>query len=531
MGSFRPRNFADALQILWRRKLLILFTALIVLLAAFIIIINIPHTFESRARIVVSGQIYDRQANGAQIAAVTEQITSRANLESLINRYGLYAPVTNMDRAVQNLQNEIKLDTKLRSDANGFPESFTLSYRHTDPAVAQKVVTDMLAIFNQANATLEKQAEEEARAIRAEIAGLEVRLSETNQHRAASAARASAAGRVASSLDRVRSERNAIASSVETLKDREYALQQQIASQKQLIMQQQEIVRSAPPADDGRSSGSYNALLKRKADLEAQIQDYSARFTDKYPKLVQAREQLAEVDERIADASRSGEGKRASAASPEAQQLRALQHELSRMETELEIVQREMSRKLQAASSLPGGGSALPVVTAPSISSPAPAPGSAGLASDYGLDGLKERYTALLKREDALKEFQPSMSGPGTPFFQTVDQPNLPQSPAAPNRARLMMFALAMALGAGLAAVAVEIPRMTVIYDERDVNYFLAVPVVALIPETLTTAERGQSQNNLFKRRLVFLIAGAAAIPLLALVLNSLRIFQILGNK
>ena len=531
MGSFRPRNFADAIQILWRRKLLILFTALIVLLAAFIIIINIPHTFESRARIIVSGQIYDRQANGAQIAAVTEQITSRANLESLINRYGLYAPVMNMDRAVQNLQNEIKLDTKLRSDANGFPESFTLSYRHTDPAVAQKVVTDMLAIFNQANATLEKQAEEEARAIRAEIAGLEVRLSETNQQRAASAARASAAGRVASNLDRVRSERNAIASSVETLKDREYALQQQIASQKQLIVQQQEIVRSAPPADDGRSSGSYNALLKRKADLEAQIQDYSARFTDKYPKLVQAREQLAEVNERINDASRNGEGKRASAASPEAQQLRSLQHELSRMETELEIVQREISRKMQAASSLPGG-SALPVVTAPSIPSPAPASGGAGLANDYGLDGLKERYTALLKREDALKEFQPSMSGPGTPFFQTVDQPNLPQSPAAPNRARLMMFALAMALGAGLAAAVVaEIPRMTVIYDERDVNYFLAVPVVALIPEMLTTAERGQSQNNIFKRRLIFLIAGAAAIPILALVLNSLRIFQILGNK
>src|SRR6185295_15595339 len=215
MGSFRPRNLADAIQILRRRKNLILFIALIVMLAAFIIIISIPHTYESRARIVVSGQIYDRQANGAQIAAVTEQITSRANVESLINRYGLYAPVTNMDRAVQNLQTEIKLDAKLRSDANGFPESFTLSYRHADPAVAQKVVTDMLAIFNQANATLEKQASEEARAIRAEIEDLEGKLTQTNRQRAASAARASAASRVASSIDRVRSERSAIASSVE----------------------------------------------------------------------------------------------------------------------------------------------------------------------------------------------------------------------------------------------------------------------------------------------------------------------------
>ncbi len=530
MGSFRPRNLADAIQILRRRKNLILFTALVVMLAAFIIIINIPHTYESRARIVVSGQIYDRQANGAQIAAVTEQITSRANVESLINRYGLYAPVTNMDRAVQNLQTEIKLEAKLRSDANGFPESFTLSYRHADPAVAQKVVTDMLAIFNQANATLEKQAAEEARAIRAEIEDLEGKLTQTNRQRAASAARASAASRVASNIDRVRSERSAIASSVETLRDREYALQQQIAGQKQLIVQQQEIVRSAPPTDDGRSSSSYNALVKRRAELEGQIKDYLANFTDKYPKLIQAREQLAEVNQRINEASANGEGKRASAASPEAAQLRSLQHELSRLETELEIVQRELSRKMQAASSLPGGGGGGgSSIYVPSSSS---AISGSGVSSEYGVDGLKERYTALLKREDALKDFQPSISGPGTPFFQTVDQPNLPQSPAAPNRSKLIMFALALALGAGfVAAIVVELPRMTMIHDERDVNYFLGVKVVALIPEMHTIAERGQSQNHLFKRRLVYLLVGAAAVPVLVLLLNSIRIFQILGNK
>lgn len=529
MGSFRPRNLADAIQILRRRKNLILFTALIVMLSASVIIINIPHTYESRARIVVSGEIYDRQANGAQIAAVTEQITSRANLESLITRYGLYAPVTNMDRAVQNLQTEIKLDPKFRSDANGFPESFTLSYRNADPAIAQKVVTDMLAIFNQANATLEKQAEEEARAIRAELEELEGKLGQSNRLRAASAARASAASRVASNIDRVRTERNAIASSVETLKDREYALQQQIANQKQQIVQQQEIVRNAPPADDGRSSSSYNALVKRKTELEGQIKDYLANFTDKYPKLVQAREQLAEVNQRIAEASASGEGKRASAASPEAGQLRSLQNELSRMETELEIVQREINRKMQAASTLPGG--AAPVYV-PSAASAVPTVGGSGISGEYGVEGLKERYTTLMKREDALKLFQPSISGPGTPFFQTVDQPNLPQAPAAPNRSKLMMFALGLALGAGLvAAVLVELPRMTKIHDERDVNYFLGVPVVALIPETLTVAERGRSQNSLFKRRLIYLLAGAAAVPVLVLVLNSIRIFQILGNK
>ncbi|MEN3333225.1 MAG: hypothetical protein V7641_2590, partial [Blastocatellia bacterium] len=89
MGSFRPRNLTDLVDILRRRAMLIAFIPIIVLLAAFVVVINVPHLYESRTRIIVSGQIYDRQANSAQIAAVTEQITSRANLEGLINRYHL----------------------------------------------------------------------------------------------------------------------------------------------------------------------------------------------------------------------------------------------------------------------------------------------------------------------------------------------------------------------------------------------------------------------------------------------------------
>jgi uncharacterized protein involved in exopolysaccharide biosynthesis len=508
---------------------LILSVATIVLLAAFIIITNIPHVYESRTRIVVSGAIYERQANGAQIAAVTEQITSRANLESLVTRYKLYAPVTNMDRAVSNLLTDIKLDTKYRSDSNGFPESFTLAYRHADPATAQKVVTDLLGIFNQANTTLAHQVQEEAQAIKAEIAQLEARLSHTNQTRRARDAAASAAGRAASARSQQRAQAVAITSSVEQLRDRQYVLQQKIANQKQAVLQQQEIVRNAVPADDGRSTSSYNALVKRKNDLEAQIADYSAKFTDKYPKLVQAREQLTEINQRLAEASASGEGRRVSAASPEAQQLRALQSQLNETQAELDVVERELQRKLRDASTIPGG--AVASTPGPIISSPAPV-ASQSPADDYNLEGLKERYTALLKREDALREFQPSTAGPGTPFFQTVDQPNLPLSPAAPIRSKLMLFALALALGAGLvAAVVAEFPRFTRIHDERDITHFLGVQVVALIPETFTVAERTRVAAQLFKRRVVLLVIGAAAIPALVLLLNNLRIFQILGNK
>ena len=197
------------------------------------------------------------------------------------------------------------------------------------------------------------------------------------------------------------------------------------------------------------------------------------------------------------------------------------------METELEIVERELNRKQQAATS--GGG--VPAVAAP-VMSPASAVGSYSAPGDYTTEGLKERYTQLLKRQEALSVFQPSPAGPATPFFQIVDEPNLPQQPAAPTRSKLMLFALAMALGAGLvAAVIAELPRLARINDERDIKYFLGVPVVAQLAESYTADERRHEARRQFARRLRFLLVGAAIIPLLAFVLNFSHVFHILGSK
>jgi uncharacterized protein involved in exopolysaccharide biosynthesis len=527
MGSFRPRGLAECLQILWRRKSLILIVAAVVLLAASAVILRMPRLYESRALIVVSGAIYDKTANGAQVAAVTEQITSRANLQALIERYNLFAPVTKMDATVAQFQKEIKFETKFRSDSQGFPESFTISYRHTDPLIAKEVVTDLVAVFDQANKTLEKQAAEEAQRIKGDIADLEAKLGHASSQRIASAVRSSAASRAVGAIERQRAERSAVASSLEALKDRQFALDAQIADQRRLVAQQQEVVRtSPPPPDDLRPGNSYGALLKRKAELEGQIQDYSSKFTDKYPKLVQAREQLAELNQRIAEAGAGGEQARASATSPAAMELRNLQRELTRMETELAIVKREIDRK--QASGIPSSAVAPSYSSAPTVSMIDPG----GVSGDIGSEGLRERYTALLRREDALREFQPSTAGPATPFFQMVDQPNVPESPAAPIRSRLMLIALVIALiAAVIGAAAVEARRLSMIYDERDVSYFLGVPVVALIPETLTVPERSRVRQQLFTRRLIYLAAAAVAVPVLALLLDATKIFQILGSK
>ncbi|HJQ69860.1 MAG TPA: hypothetical protein VKA70_12850 [Blastocatellia bacterium] len=527
MGSLRPRNLIEYAQIIWRRRLLFFFMAVVMLISSFFVIKGIPTLFESRALIVVYGNKYDDQTNGAQMAAVTEQVTSRSNLEALIQKYNLYnlKSEAELEGAVEGMRKAVKLDTKNRGDRPGFPESFTLSYRHRDPATAKQVVTDLLAIFDRANEAAARQASDESIAVNAEIAKIEDQLSSVGRQRAANSARAGAAGRYQGELNRIRAERSTVNQSVEALTDRQYALQLQIAEQKRMIAQQQEIVRSAPPAET-RSNGSYGALVRRKAELEGKLADYLSQYTNTHPRVVQTREELAEINRRIAEAG-PGDQTRAVVSTPESQELRSLQRELTRLETELEVVRREIDRKRNALAGLPNVGSA-PVAVAPS---------SEGVVSMYSgtqveYEGLRTRYEGLLKRQDSLHKSLSPTAGLGPALFQLVDQPNLPQLPAAPNRPILYLLALGLALVAGLVAVAVaEFPRLYLIQSESDVQYFLDVPVVALIPETVTPGARPPVNRSLIGRKAAVFALGVALIPVLFFLLNFLGIFQMMAKK
>jgi uncharacterized protein involved in exopolysaccharide biosynthesis len=526
MGSLRPRNLIEYLQIIWRRRLLFFFMAVVMLISSFFVIKGIPTLFESRALIVVYGNKYDDQTNGAQMAAVTEQVTSRSNLEALIQKYNLYnlKSEAELEGAVDGMRKALKLDTKNRGDRPGFPESFTLSYRHRDPATAKQVVTELLSIFDRANDAAARQAADESIAVNAEIAKIEDQLSSVGRQRASASARAGAAGRYQGELNRIRAERSTVNQSVETLTDRQYALQLQIAEQKRMIAQQQEIVRSAPPAET-RSNGAYGALVRRKTELEGKLADYQSQYTETHPRVVQTREQLAEINRRIAE-SGPGDQTRAVMTTPESQELRSLQRELTRLETELEVVRREIDRKRNSLSQLPNVGSA-PVSVAPSDGAVSM---YSGTQVEY--EGLRTRYEALLKRQDSLHKSLSPTAGLGPALFQIVDQPNLPQMPAAPNRPILFLAALGLALVAGLVAVAIaEFPRLYLIQNESDVQYFLDVPVVALIPETVTPGVRPPINRGLMGRRATVFALGLALIPVLFFLLNFLGIFQMMAKK
>ena len=75
------------------------------------------------------------------------------------------------------------------------------------------------------------------------------------------------------------------------------------------------------------------------------------------------------------------------------------------------------------------------------------------------------------------------------------------------------------------------IPRLFRIHNDRDVEYYLGTPVLALIPETLTPFDRRRRRLLWGLRWLGFALLLGAMIPVFVIALDSTQIFQILASR
>src|SRR5262245_13186563 len=531
MESLRPRGLIEYLEILWRKKLLIFLVAASVLIATLLIIRRIPNLYESRSLIVISGQANDDQSPpGTQFAALTQHMTSRGNLAKIINHYDLYRQVPGLasdpDATIAHLRKEIKLVIKMRNYYPEAPESLAISYRYSDPTIAQRVMGDLVSMFEQANAAMREQASRELERYNDKIVEVETQLHSLAPRREQAILSNGSAGSPYMAPSAVREQRLTIANSIDSLDDKEFILERQIDEQKRQIAEQEKQVSSAALVNGPTASGAYGVLLARRAEVEGQVKDLATFATAKNPKMIHAQAQLSEINREIARLGSSSGTNPAAAAmslSPEARELRAMQRELQRLQIELEVTRRDRGRKTLNLSALPKAE------TTTALAQSIQTDRLNQSKSDY--ERLLGRYTWLKDKQDSLQR----LSGGGasnTPMFQVIDSPDVSRKPVAPQRYLLILLGLGIALGLGLlVTAALEFSRLLMINNDHDVEYYLGAPVLALIPETLTPFERGRRRRLLLLRWLGLGLLSAMMIPIFVAVLDRLQIFQFLGSR
>ena len=511
----RPLNPSEVITVIWRRKTVLFLVIGIMIISTFLVIRRMPDRYESMALVVVASSEYKSQEDGAQIAAVIAQLSSRTSLESVVERHDLRTKDLCLDESIKALEKSITLETKLRSDAPGFPESFHISYRSEDREKTPAVLYDLVSCFEKANSEIRERKAKEETAVNAELAELDSRSK-------ARSGRGFSAGRIPD-YGEIRSRRSTLQTNVQSLSAREFALQQQIADQESQIREQQRIARAAAGSPEVRGSTSYGLLLIRRAELEAQLKEFSKQYTAQNPKVMQATTQLQEINRQIAQLEAGGGKDSALAASPEGRELRALERELSRMNIDLQTTRHEIDSDNQELASLPA-------VPAAAESSAPSSEDESGERS--GKERLIERYTALLAARDSLNRLKIQGGGSFPDLFRVVDQPNRPLTATGPNRRALMSIAIGFALALGaIAAFLSGLPGLYVIDDEADVEYLLGARVVALIPETLTGGERARMSAMKIGKAIAVLLVATAMVPLIVALLNGLQVFQTIAGK
>jgi hypothetical protein len=143
---------------------------------------------------------------------------------------------------------------------------------------------------------------------------------------------------------------------------------------------------------------------------------------------------------------------------------------------------------------------------------------------------VRRAHLALLEQRDEIERSSISAAWE-PPLFDVIDPPNLPQQPVGPNRMKLSALALALGLGAGLLMLVIaEGRKLFLIQDDNDVAYFLGVPVLTVIPETLSPVERSLKWRKMLASKFSVVLL-AAAMPAMALAMRHHNFFQIVLSR
>jgi len=522
MGSLRPRELTELIGVLWRRKKLVLLMSLAMLLATLIVVRRIPNAYESSALVAIN--LHNDPGSMPEMnwfAKLQQELTSRENLATLIRRHNLYPKARDDEEAIGTMQRALKIETKMRNYSPQVPEGVEISLRHIEPKKAQAVVTDLVRMFEHGNEERKTEASAEAGRLSSQIAEVEDRLQELAPERDLEMIRLESLYRSRAGATVDSGMRRAVESSIESLNDNEYTLKLQVEEQRKQVAEHEKLVNSLPATP---SSAAYGALLTEKSKIEADIQSYADQYTDKHPKMIQLRNQLAEINRQINRLESQTGGAMPLSMTPEGRDLIAMRRDLRRMEADLEVTQRRLQRRNQQLGDMPRGDRrAAPDISASLI-------GRNDIArAEY--DTLVKRYNWLLDKQDSLLKSSAERD-PARTMFYVIDKANLPLLPAAPNRLMLQVLALAMAVAFGLAvAFAMETPRMFRINDSRDIEYFLGAPVLAAIPESLTPAERAHKRKLRLTRGALVMVMAAVLAPVLVFLLTYLRVFQIIASR
>ncbi|HEY6661260.1 MAG TPA: GNVR domain-containing protein [Pyrinomonadaceae bacterium] len=533
--DFRQRKPSEYLKILQRRKWLIILPVIAITTAVAWVVFKLPNVYESTTLIVVRPSTLptsvvptvteDRLTR--QLASITQVVTSRSNLEPLVNEHGLYRTERSrgepMESVLEMMRRDIHVD--VNTSRNDITDGFNISFRYTNPKQAQAVAADLAEKYisvqtdttvhsSQAAKTFIDNQVNQAKEALAAVDKERLDFMSTHVGNLPSEAVS-----LFNQLAGLREEQKALMAEVGRLQDRRAAASSQLI----LIKQQnvQVIEDAATNLTDPKTTLAWSQLVSRRALLEGELTRLRQELKEKHPDVIakqkevdQVKEQMdqmvAEWKEKIKEKQEKLEKRPDLTASSVQAEINMTEGEIKRQQKLLADNEKQIGSIVDRINKVPGVEVALSAI-------------------DRDYQTKKAAYDDLLGQQQKITLSAEAASQQQGEGIEVIDPANLPSKPVAPKRLFLSTLGLGVGLGLGLLLVGVvEGPRLFTIQNSEDAQHYTGLPVLLAVPELLTP----QEARSIPRRRKLLLAAGVVAtimsIPMLALALKLTHIFEFL---
>jgi polysaccharide chain length determinant protein (PEP-CTERM system associated) len=528
--SPRGLKLATVIETVRRRRLLALLPLLLVLAATVSLAFFLPSVWTARATVLVNNQLipeaYVRSSVNVdpetRLLTLTHQILDGPRLSKIIEQFKLY-PALRRNRPAADVVERMRRDIRVeipeereRRNREGRMPIFTVAYTATDQEVAANVANTLAALFDEEN----RRSSQQQAAGTSEF--LETQLREMRTRLAAQEQKITAYKE--QNLGELPEQREVNLRTIERLQ-----LQLSIAGEnnrraidrRQLISQSLNDLdtASAMSVGGGAAPGGDMSAAARLAVLRQELTALQTTYSDKYPDVIATKEQIRLLEARVAqDEKKLAAAQAAAAAAPKngAAPANRASRDL-RLAAANPYVLSLMQQQDQAAvevkatvEEIAGLNRQLAVYQRRLENTPKREAELATITRDY--ETTRDTFRSLLaKRSEADITSNLELGAKGEQF-RVIEPARPPGRPAGPNRLRLLMVGILLALGAAGAAVIVA-EQMDTSYRRADeVRDTAGVPVLSTIPRIVTDADRTAA------RRQRGLAVAATAVALMLVV-------------
>jgi succinoglycan biosynthesis transport protein ExoP len=528
--SARGLGLATVLEVVRRRRGLALLPFLFVLAAAVSLALFLPSLWTAKATVLVNRQeipeafvksTVNNDLDG-RLLTLTHEILDAPRLTKIIQDNDLYPSMRRsrpMPDVVERMRRDIKVDVQDERERRGRESRslvFTMSYTATNPAVAARVTNTLASLFSEENSRLrEKQAVGASQFLEGQLGELRTRLAAQEQRITAYKEQ---------HLGELPEQRELNVRTLERLQQQlslAHENNRRASERRQMITQSLNDLDLATALSSGGGStlaptiAPGESAAARVSILKSELTALQTTYSDKYPDVIQVKEQIRLLERRVAEEEKKAAAL-AAAPKPAApamsrptrdlrlavqnpyvlslmQQLDQAAVEAKATADEITNVNRQIAVYQKRLEMTPKRDQELALIT-----------------RDY--ETTRDMFRSLLAKRgeaDIATELEQRQKGE---TFRVIEPASLPDRAAGPNRIRLLLVGLALALGAaGVAVVLAE--QVDTSYRRVDeVRMTAGVPVLSTIPRIVTEADRFGAMRQ---RRLVM---GAVACGLLLVV-------------